>query len=41
MPQFIAQPAIRADADGTMDGWFNAVNARTGELLWRYKVDRR
>jgi lanthanide-dependent methanol dehydrogenase len=24
---------------GTMDGWFKAVNARTGELLWRYKVD--
>jgi len=24
---------------GTMDGWFKAVNARTGELLWRFKVD--
>lgn len=24
---------------GTMDGWFKAVNARSGELLWRYKVD--
>jgi PQQ-dependent dehydrogenase (methanol/ethanol family) len=24
---------------GTMDGWFKAVNARTGELVWRYKVD--
>jgi PQQ-dependent dehydrogenase (methanol/ethanol family) len=24
---------------GTMDGWFKAVNARTGDLLWRYKVD--
>ena len=24
---------------GTMDGWFKAVNAKTGELLWRYKVD--
>ncbi len=24
---------------GTMDGWFKAVNATTGELLWRYKVD--
>lgn len=24
---------------GTMDGWFKAVSARTGELLWRYKVD--
>jgi lanthanide-dependent methanol dehydrogenase len=24
---------------GTMDGWFKAVNAHTGELLWRYKVD--
>ncbi|MBV9913278.1 MAG: PQQ-dependent dehydrogenase, methanol/ethanol family [Sinobacteraceae bacterium] len=24
---------------GTMDGWFKAVNARTGEPLWRYKVD--
>jgi PQQ-dependent dehydrogenase (methanol/ethanol family) len=24
---------------GTMDGWFKALNARTGELLWRYKVD--
>lgn len=22
---------------GTMDGWFKAVNARTGELLWRFK----
>ncbi len=24
---------------GTMDGWFKAVNANSGELLWRYKVD--
>ncbi len=24
---------------GTMEGWFKAVNARTGELLWRFKVD--
>ena len=24
---------------GTMDGWFKAVHARSGELLWRYKVD--
>jgi PQQ-dependent dehydrogenase (methanol/ethanol family) len=24
---------------GTMEGWFKAVNARTGDLLWRYKVD--
>ncbi len=24
---------------GTMDGWFKAVNARTGQALWRYKVD--
>ena len=24
---------------GTMDGWFKAVSARTGDLLWRYKVD--
>jgi PQQ-dependent dehydrogenase (methanol/ethanol family) len=24
---------------GTMDGWFKAVNAKTGDLLWRYKVD--
>jgi PQQ-dependent dehydrogenase (methanol/ethanol family) len=23
---------------GTMDGWFKAVNARTGEQLWRFKV---
>jgi PQQ-dependent dehydrogenase (methanol/ethanol family) len=23
---------------GTMDNWFKAVNARTGELLWRYRV---
>jgi PQQ-dependent dehydrogenase (methanol/ethanol family) len=23
---------------GTMDGWFKAVNARTGELLWKFKV---
>jgi len=22
---------------GTMDGWFKAVNARTGELLWQFK----
>ncbi|HEY3784359.1 MAG TPA: PQQ-dependent dehydrogenase, methanol/ethanol family [Steroidobacteraceae bacterium] len=24
---------------GTMDGWFKAVDASTGKLLWRYKVD--
>jgi len=24
---------------GTMDGWFKAVNAHSGELLWQYKVD--
>ncbi len=24
---------------GTLDGWFKALNARTGELLWKYKVD--
>jgi glucose dehydrogenase len=24
---------------GTMDGWFKAVNARTGAALWRFKVD--
>jgi lanthanide-dependent methanol dehydrogenase len=24
---------------GTMEGWFKAVNARTGELLWKYKAD--
>jgi lanthanide-dependent methanol dehydrogenase len=24
---------------GSMDGWFKAVNAKTGELAWRYKVD--
>ena len=23
---------------GTMDGWFKAVNARTGELLWRFRT---
>jgi lanthanide-dependent methanol dehydrogenase len=23
---------------GTMDGWFKAVNARTGSLLWRFKT---
>ena len=23
---------------GTMDGWLKAVNARTGELLWRFKT---
>jgi len=23
---------------GTMDGWFKAVNARTGDLLWQFKV---
>ena len=22
---------------GTMDGWFKAVDARTGELLWQFK----
>jgi PQQ-dependent dehydrogenase (methanol/ethanol family) len=24
---------------GTMDGWFKAVDARTGRLLWRFKTD--
>ena len=24
---------------GSMDGWFKAVDARTGAALWRYKVD--
>jgi len=24
---------------GTMDGWFKAVDARSGALLWKYKVD--
>ncbi|MDB5560278.1 MAG: PQQ-dependent dehydrogenase, methanol/ethanol family [Enterovirga sp.] len=24
---------------GTMEGWFKAVHARTGELLWRFKTD--
>jgi PQQ-dependent dehydrogenase (methanol/ethanol family) len=24
---------------GTMDGWFKAVDSRSGDLLWRYKVD--
>lgn len=24
---------------GTMDGWFKAVHARTGEVLWKFKVD--
>jgi lanthanide-dependent methanol dehydrogenase len=24
---------------GTMDGWFKAVDARSGNLLWKYKVD--
>ena len=24
---------------GSMDGWFKAVNARTGQALWRFKVD--
>jgi PQQ-dependent dehydrogenase (methanol/ethanol family) len=23
---------------GTLDGWFKAVNAKTGELLWRFKT---
>jgi glucose dehydrogenase len=23
---------------GTMDGWFKAVDARTGELLWQFKT---
>ena len=23
---------------GTMDGWFKAVDARTGKLLWRFKT---
>jgi PQQ-dependent dehydrogenase (methanol/ethanol family) len=24
---------------GTMDGWFKVMNAKTGDLLWKYKVD--
>jgi PQQ-dependent dehydrogenase (methanol/ethanol family) len=24
---------------GSMDGWFKAVNAKTGEVVWKYKVD--
>jgi glucose dehydrogenase len=24
---------------GTMDGWFKAVDARSGEVLWRHKLD--
>ena len=24
---------------GTMDGWFKALDARTGKLVWKYKVD--
>jgi glucose dehydrogenase len=24
---------------GTMDGWFKALNARTGELLWRFETE--
>jgi lanthanide-dependent methanol dehydrogenase len=24
---------------GSMDGWFKALDARTGQLLWKYKVD--
>ena len=24
---------------GSMDGWFKAIDARTGEALWKYKVD--
>lgn len=24
---------------GTMDGWFKALHARTGELLWQFKMD--
>ncbi len=24
---------------GTMDGWFKAVDARSGKLLWRFKMD--
>ncbi len=23
---------------GTIDGWFKAANAKTGELLWKFKV---
>jgi glucose dehydrogenase len=23
---------------GTMDGWFKALNAKTGDLLWQFKV---
>ena len=23
---------------GTMDGWFKAIHARTGELLWQFKT---
>ena len=24
---------------GTMDGWFKAADAKTGDILWKYKVD--
>lgn len=24
---------------GTMDGWFKAVHARTGEVLWQFKTE--
>ena len=24
---------------GTLDGWFKALDARSGKLLWRYKVE--
>jgi len=24
---------------GSMDGWFKAVNAKSGEIVWKYKVD--
>jgi len=24
---------------GTMDGWFKAVDAKSGDLLWRFKLD--
>jgi len=24
---------------GTMEGWFKAIDARTGEMLWRFKTD--
>ena len=35
-------PALATAGDlvfyGTMDGWFKAVDARTGQLLWQFKA---